>query len=220
MKNSKMIIYWILVFTPFLLVVYFYNRLPEEIVTNWGFDGSMEYSPKGELWILAALSPVLAVMMYFMPKLDPKRKNYSRFEGAYDIFRIIMAIFIIVMLGITISEGLNPGAVNVGFVVCVFVGLLFTFMGNIMPKIKPNYFFGLRNPWTLASETVWYKAHRFAGKIMFVSGLVITAGSFFLKDEALFIFLFVILLIAIIPPSYMSYKWLMEEQGESGAKNA
>jgi uncharacterized membrane protein len=36
-------------------------------------------------------------------------------------------------------------------------------MGNPMGKVRRNFFIGIRTPWTLASERVWYATHRLAG---------------------------------------------------------
>ena len=53
------------------------------------------------------------------------------------------------------------------------VGLLLCLIGNYMHTIKPNYFAGLRLPWTLNNEDNWRKTHLLAGKLWFVGGLVI-----------------------------------------------
>ena len=41
-----------------------------------------------------------------------------------------------------------------------------------MGKIKPNWFMGIRTPWTLSSEEVWNKTHRFGGKIFIAGGFI------------------------------------------------
>lgn len=40
-----------------------------------------------------------------------------------------------------------------------------------------NLFVGIRTPWTLASEEVWYRTHRLAGWLFVLAGVVILAGS-------------------------------------------
>jgi uncharacterized membrane protein len=34
-----------------------------------------------------------------------------------------------------------------------------------MKNVKPNYFFGIRTPWTLESEDNWKQTHHLASKI-------------------------------------------------------
>jgi uncharacterized membrane protein len=43
------------------------------------------------------------------------------------------------------------------------VGLLFIVLGNLMPRFRSNFFFGIRTPWTLSSEQMWMKTHRLGG---------------------------------------------------------
>jgi uncharacterized membrane protein len=53
-------------------------------------------------------------------------------------------------------------------------------MGNVMGKVRRNFWVGIRTPWTLASERVWNATHRFAGKAMVlvgVAGLIVGLGS-------------------------------------------
>jgi uncharacterized membrane protein len=54
--------------------------------------------------------------------------------------------------------------------------LMFTLMGNVMGKVRRNFFIGIRTPWTLASEPVWNATHRFAALTFFAGGLT---GLFF-----------------------------------------
>jgi uncharacterized membrane protein len=46
------------------------------------------------------------------------------------------------------------------------------FIGNSMGKVRRNFFIGIRTPWTLASEAVWYATHRLAARLMVASGLL------------------------------------------------
>ena len=54
-------------------------------------------------------------------------------------------------------------AVNMGLVLGVQVGLLLVVIGAIMDQLRPNWFVGIRTPWTLSSEESWRATHR-AGK--------------------------------------------------------
>ena len=55
------------------------------------------------------------------------------------------------------------------------MGALFLFLiliGNVLGKVKRNFYIGVRTPWTLASEKVWYATHRFAAKAFVIAGLL------------------------------------------------
>ena len=45
-------------------------------------------------------------------------------------------------------------------------------MGNYMGKIRSNFTFGVRTPWTLTSELSWNKTHRLIGRLFFATGLL------------------------------------------------
>jgi uncharacterized membrane protein len=46
-----------------------------------------------------------------------------------------------------------------------------TLLGNVIGKVRRNFWLGVRTPWTLASERVWYSTHRLAAKSLVVAGL-------------------------------------------------
>jgi uncharacterized membrane protein len=48
----------------------------------------------------------------------------------------------------------------------------FALLGNVMGKIKRNFFMGIRTPWTLADERVWHATHRYAGRLWLVGGTI------------------------------------------------
>jgi len=52
------------------------------------------------------------------------------------------------------------------------VGIFMALMGNVMGKVRRNFWLGIRTPWTLASERVWYATHRLAAKSMVATGLL------------------------------------------------
>jgi len=86
----------------------------------------------------------------------------------------------------------------------ILIGLLFTIIGNYMPSIKPNYFIGIRTPWTLENEMVWTKTHQLAGKLWFPAGLIVILLSLTIRDHQLMhvIFLSITAIIALVPIVY------------------
>ena len=50
------------------------------------------------------------------------------------------------------------------------MGVLFIVLGNFMGKIRPNWFVGVRTPWTLSSKLSWDKTHRLAGWLFMLMG--------------------------------------------------
>lgn len=60
-------------------------------------------------------------------------------------------------------------------VVGLAMGVLFIVLGNIMGKIRPNWFIGVRTPWTLSSKLSWTKTHRLSGWLFIFMGLLAIA---------------------------------------------
>lgn len=172
MKNKKWIaLMWALSVIPALLVAAFWAKLPEQVPYNWGFDGVVSYGGKWHLWLLAVLGPGMALLFQFLPRIDPKKANYEKFEGLYGGFAIIMELFMAVMVGIILIETFRPGTLNVGKLVMVLVCLLMVWLGCALGKVKPNWFMGIRTPWALSDPDVWNKTHRLGGWVFFLVGL-------------------------------------------------
>lgn len=212
-KIGKMqILVWILALLPLILVAAAYRRLPAEVPMQWDFGGQVGYEPKWHLWLISGLTPLLAVLFYFLPRLDPKKRNYGKFFGSYVGFQAVMMLFMLMMNGICVVEGLRPGTINVAMVVCLAVSLLMVYLGNVMPKFRMNWFCGIKTPWTLSSEAVWTRTHRLAGRMFFAAGLIGTIGAFLPSNAARLVLLFVPLLLATLVPTVQSYRWYRAEQ--------
>lgn len=207
MKKSVLMLLCVLSLLPLALTALFYSRLPETIPMHWNLNGTVRYDPKHNLWLMAALSPVLAVLFPVMAKIDPRKRNYEKFGGAYQGFMIVMQLFLLMMNGIVISEALYPGRISVSAVVTVGVGLLFVFLGNIMPKVKSNFYMGTRTPWTLSDPDVWFKTNRLSGHLFFASGVVVCITPFVFSEKVSFVILMAAVLLAAVVPAVMSYFW-------------
>ena len=53
------------------------------------------------------------------------------------------------------------------------LGLFMIFVGNVMPNLKKNSIFGLRNKWSLKNDTAWKKSQHAAGIACILSGIAI-----------------------------------------------
>ena len=99
------------------------------------------------------------------------------------------------------------------------VGLLFAIIGNYLPNLRPNYFAGLRLPWTLENPENWKKTHALAGKLWFAGGLLLAVICLLMPDKIALIFFFVVTAIIIIIPCIYSYR-LFKKQKENKLNNS
>ena len=98
---------------------------------------------------------------------------------------------------------------SIGNFLFVLLGLFFAALGNFMHSLQPNYFVGIRLPWTLENADNWRKTHQLASKIWFVGGLAIALLALFLSAQvSVFVFFGMIALMVLIPVvfSYQEYK--------------
>jgi uncharacterized membrane protein len=82
-----------------------------------------------------------------------------------------------------------------------------------MRTIEPNYFIGLRLPWTLEDDANWKATHQLAAKLWIPGGLAIAVAGFSLPFFSAFITTMIITAIIVIIPTVFSYRFFRKKQG-------
>jgi uncharacterized membrane protein len=90
-----------------------------------------------------------------------------------------------------------------GRIIVPLLALLWYGLGITMPKMKQNWFMGIRTPWTLESERVWSETHTLAGKLFRASAIISIVGIFF--PEYAFWFIIVPILVSSFGSVIYSY---------------
>jgi len=161
----------------FLLAAVSWSTAPDRIPVHWGMTGEVDrYGGRLEgLVAIPALGALVYLLMLFLPRIDPGRANYARFGGAYYTVRAAVLVIFAVLYGVThlIIRGVQ---VDMPQVVGLVVGAMFFLFGNLLGKIRPNWFVGVRTPWTLSSKRAWTKTHRLAGWVFIVGGIAVMAA--------------------------------------------
>ncbi|MEM0465678.1 MAG: SdpI family protein [Candidatus Pacearchaeota archaeon] len=191
----------------FLFNIYFYFVLPNNIVINWNKFGEPNgYIEKFKgLFILPLITLIIFLIFLFIPKIDPLKKNYSKFRNYYDSFILILVIFIFYFNILIILYNLK---FFFNFVIAIIPALsfLFIYMGIILKNIKQNWFIGIRTPWTLSSTIVWNKTHNLGSFLFIISGLISLIGILFPKKIFWFVLAPIIIsVIILIIYSYIEY---------------
>lgn len=109
--------------------------------------------------------------MYFGPRLDPKRK-IGQMGDKYYALRLIMTTFIAAIMVYVLVVSKDGTMKNPGTLLAL-LGCFFAVMGNYFQTVRPNYFIGIRTPWTLDNDVVWKKTHTFSGRVWMAGGLLI-----------------------------------------------
>ena len=206
-KLKKEIPFLAIALIPFAYLIYIWNRLPEKVPMHWNGAGEIDrYGDKKELLVmLFMLVGITYFVFLIIPSIDPKQK-LQNMGNKLNNLRMILTLFMSGLAVFTLYSVQQKNS-NPGFVFAI-IGLLFAFLGNYFKTIKPNYFIGIRTPWTLENEEVWKKTHELGGKLWFVGGLLM-ALTFVLPNEMqLYTFLGITAVITIVPIvySYLEFK--------------
>ncbi|WP_201984003.1 SdpI family protein [Hymenobacter rubidus] len=163
------------VLAPSLYLAYLWPQLPAQIPTHFGTDGQPNgYTDRANMWLLTLGLPLgMALFFSILPRLDPKR----RLDGDSVNFQKLRLAVVALLGGLacySLHAAVHPASTS-GRGVVVVLGLFFAFLGNYLTTVQPNYFVGIRTPWTLESPTVWARTHRVGGFVFCIAGLLIAA---------------------------------------------
>ena len=191
-----------------------YSKLPDQVPTHWNASGEADgYSSRlFGVVMLPLLGIGIWALLQFLPRIDPRKENYESFLGTY--FMIINATMILLaaIQVIVLASGLGY-EFSVGRLIPVGVGLFLAFIGHQLGRIRPNWWAGIRTPWTLADDTVWRRTHRFGAKIFVIGGLSIAiAGAVLPGTYAAIIVVSASVVLGLIPAAYSYVIW--RELGE------
>jgi uncharacterized membrane protein len=166
----------LLVLAAFGLTARAYPGLPDPMPTHWNAAGQVNgWMPK--FWG-AFLVPIVMVFLWVMflvlPKISPRGFEMEPFARAWDVFKVTTLAVILYIGVLVLQAAKSAGTLSPTAIFCA-LGVLFAVMGNVLGKVTRNFFFGIRTPWTLASEEVWHRTHRLAGKLFVAAGLFVVA---------------------------------------------
>ena len=173
------VVQWVLIGAMFVLAVALWPSTPDRVPVHWGFAGEPDrYGGKAEgLLLLPLITLGVYLLMLFVPRIDPRRAEYARFEGAYGVLRLSIVAFQALLYGFILLWGRGV-ELDVTVVVPVLIGGLLVVLGNLLGKVRPNWFVGIKTPWTLSSRRSWVKTHRMAGWTFVLLGLAFVVLGF------------------------------------------
>lgn len=185
-----------------------YPMLPPFLMSHWDINGN----PNG--WMLkfwgAFLLPLVLFVMIFvwwlLPRIDPIARGFPGFRYVYDFFWVLFTAFLAYIHALIL--GVNLGwNIDVRWCVLLPTALLIGAIGALLPAVKRNWFFGIRTPWTLSSDTVWRKTHRLASAL-FIFAAAVSVISIFMPPYtlALFIAPLIIAILISVGYSYILYE--------------
>lgn len=187
---------------PLLFLAAIWNSLPEQVPMHWGADGQINrWGSKWSVWMLPVIvSLPVYLLLKYAPKIDPKR-NFEAMSDSYRKLRFILGIALSAIVCQLIYSTWKVAPMS--NLLLLIIAALIAAIGNYLGTVKPNYFIGIRTPWTLENAENWRKTHRFASKSMFLGGIVAILAILFLpKKWVLPAFMGLVLTGSLLPVVY------------------
>jgi uncharacterized membrane protein len=157
----------------FVAILIAYPQLPNQVPTHWNMQGQAnDYSAKWTLFLIGpGLMAGILLLFYFLPWLSPKHWDVDAFQSTYLYIMLVLVSMLAYFTGVSLWVGLRHAA-SVDRAVVGGICLLFALLGNVMGKVRRNFYIGVRTPRALASERVWNATHRFAAKTFVLGGVI------------------------------------------------
>ncbi len=147
-----------------------YPNLPDQIPTHWNIEG--EPDKYGQKEWAAFLTPMIMTGMLglfgVLPWLSPKQFEIGTFQPTYRYLIVLISALFAYIHGLILFATIG-GSIDVSRALIGGICLMTALMGNVLGKVRKNFYVGIRTPWTLASDRVWADTHRL-GAWCFVGG--------------------------------------------------
>lgn len=198
-------------FILLVLAAWGWMATPEDtqIPVHFAADGSVNrYGSRFEAFLLMpVMAMVLSGLFALAPLIDPRGGNLRRsrpfvlvsWAGTIWMLALAQGVVTVAVTGIVGEAGWIPRLGGVA------TAILLVVTGNVLGKARPNWFFGLRTPWTLSSDRAWDRTHLWGGRLFVLAGLAGGGAVLLLPGEAGFAVLVAGALAAVFVPLVLSY---------------
>ena len=189
---------------PILFGIFIWNKLPDKIATHFDFSGVANgWSSKAfAVFFIPLFLLLMQWICFFATSVEPKTRNINPKIKTLVLWIIPMVSLVENTCVYSIALGRN---FDIGAVTNLLIGTLFLVLGNYIHKIKQNYTFGIRIPWTLDNEENWNRTHRVSAWIFIAAGILFMANAY-LKSNVLLIVIIIAIIVIPMGYSYLLYK--------------
>jgi uncharacterized membrane protein len=181
---------------------------PSDIPVHWNASGEVDrYGGKFEgLLLLPLMALGIYLLMRYLPNIDPGRINYARFGGAYTAIRAGVLLLMAGIYGMVIAWVLKA-PIDMSRAVPLAVGALFVLFGSVLGQVQPNWFVGIRTPWTLSSTESWARTHRLGGWLFIALGVLFAVTGLFKLGSFGFVVIGASIAVVAVLMAYSYFVW-------------
>lgn len=189
--------------------IVFYPLLPETVPTHWDLHGRVDdYGHKASLlFLMPAIMAGVIGLFRLLPWMSPRHFEVDTFRSTC-LYVMVLVVALMAYIHAVIIWSARAGVADPGRALGGGIFLFFALLGNVLGRVRRNFWIGVRTPWTLASERVWNDTHRFAARLFVAVGVF---GSLAILAGLPFFVAFVVLITGALVPvvcSLVLYKRL------------
>ena len=182
---------------PIIFGVILYDQLPEQMAVHFGFDNEPNsFAPKefalfGIPILMFALQVFCCIFSDFMEEKKQNKKYITIYKWIIPIIEMVVYLTMLAY-----GAGIE---LDMRMIVCITLGIVFTLVGNYMPKTEPN-----KLQMNYIRADFWKKIKRPAGYFFVIIGLAFIISAF-LNSIVSLILLGIIIVTAILISIYSIY---------------
>jgi uncharacterized membrane protein len=211
--NIRVLLICLSALAPLGLSLAVWDSVPGVMATHWNWKGEADgWMPRtAGLLLIPVLDVLLSALFLVIPLVDPLRKNIAGFRKHYDFFVLIFLVF---MLGVHSLLVLWAKGVRFDPLLLIGPGMgaVFLYTGVLLSEARPNWFVGIRTPWTLSSPLVWTRTHTLGAVIFkFLGGMVLVSVLF--RPWAFLVVIGLALMASIFLAAYSFVLFRAEKKG-------
>ena len=193
-------------------------QLPPQMASHWNaadqVDGTM--SRFWGVFLMPLITLFMMVLFLIIPTIDPMAENIKRFRGTFNTFIVLTVGFMVYIYWLTLLYNLGY-SFALSQLMLPALGVLFFAAGSLVEKAQPNWFIGIRTPWTLSNPVVWEKTHHLGGILFKVAG-GLTFLSVLAGKEAFWVCITTIMIAALVPTIYSYLLFQNLQRGRDNPK--
>ncbi len=207
---------WILAILPLAVTACVFQFLPDKIPAHYNFAGEIDrWGSKYESFLYPICIIALAIFWeclcsYYRKKSKSVEDEKQRAEAANNakvigITAISTAVLFNILHYISFYKACTTtelSVLNVEIdsikITCILMGILFIFLGNVLPKTKLNGTIGLRCTYSMYNDVTWSKSNRFGGFALVIVGVLTVITSLIFNGVISMILMMAYLIASII----------------------
>ena len=215
LKKNKglMILTSVIILLPVLAGILLWDRLPERMATHWGGNGEADGWSSRPAAVFGLPLFLLAIHWLGVWMTGQDRRNRNQNEKILQMMFWIAPVISLFGMGSTYAAALGQPP-RIDRLAMLLLGIVFTIIGNYLPKCRQNDTIGIKIIWTLSDEENWNATHRLAGKIWTAGGLLLLLCAF-LPGTVLPWVMPVVLGIMVVIPIVYSWWFQRKQKGET-----